>query len=85
MTTVQWDPKVRDFMRKLPKEVARRIYRKIDKEVILNPQRYLETLAARDEDKIRVGDYRLFVTYDKAADTLFIRAIRHRRNAYKGA
>lgn len=83
MTAVEWDPNARDFLRKLPRAVAQRIFRKVDEEVRLNVGRYLETLVNMDGYKIRVGDYRLFVDYDKSADRLTVRAIRHRRSAYK--
>ena len=83
MTSIEWDPKARDFIRKLPKEIAERIFRKIDVEVKDKPERYLETLVDIKGYKIRIGKYRLFVDYDKAKDHLIIRAIRHRKNAYK--
>lgn len=83
MTTVEWDPKARKHLRKLPTNIARRIFRKVDQEVKAHVHRYLETLANRDDYKIRVGDYRLFADYDPAHDLLSIRAIRHRRTAYK--
>lgn len=83
MTSVEWDPKAREFLRKLPKDIAKRIFNKVDREIIINVKRYLETLVGRDGYKIRVGDYRLFVDYYQNKDHLKIRSIRHRRNAYK--
>ncbi len=83
MSTLNWDEKARNFLRKLPKEIARRIYHKMDEEIKNNVERHLETLVGRDGYKIRIGDYRLFVDYDKNKDHLDIRAIRHRRDAYK--
>ncbi len=83
MVSIDWDPKAREFLRKLPKEIAKRIFRKIDEEVKYNIGHYLETLIGREGFKIRVGDYRLFIDYDKSKDLLIIRTIRHRKNAYK--
>jgi len=83
MTRVIWDPKAREFLRKLPKSVAKRIFKKVDKEVKENVERYLKTLVSRRGFKIRVGDYRLFVDYVKGKDLLIIRTIKHRREAYK--
>ncbi len=83
MTTVIWDPKARDFLRKLPKHIAQRIFRKVDTEVQYNVERFLERLVDRSDYKIRVGDYRLFADYDKKEDVLTVRAIRHRSVAYK--
>lgn len=83
MTSITWDPGAREFLRKLPKEIARRIYAKVDTVIANNVERFLETLANIDVYKIRVGDYRLFVDYNKNKNELIVRAIRHRKNAYK--
>ncbi len=83
MTSIEWDPKARDFLRKLPKHISKRIFEKVDGRARVNVERFLETLAGIEGYKIRVGDYRLFVDYDKVKDHLIIRAIRHRKNAYK--
>jgi len=83
MSSVEWDPKARDFLRKLPKDLAKRIFKKVDREISQNVERYLETLANIDAYKIRIGDYRLFVDFDRNEDKLVIRAIRHRKDAYK--
>jgi len=83
MVSIEWDQKSRDFLRKLPKNIAKRIFTKVDKEVSLNVERHLETLVGFDFYKIRIGDYRLFVDYDKRQELLTIRTIKHRRDAYK--
>ena len=73
MVHIEWDPK----------DIAKRIYKKVDKEIKHNIGRYLETLVNRDAYKIRIGDYRLFVDYYKDRDEIVIRTIAHRKNAYK--
>lgn len=78
-----WEPKSREFLRKLPKNIAKRIYGKINNEIKYNAERYLETLVNRECYKIRIGNYRLFVDYNKNEGILIIRSIRHRRDAYK--
>ena len=82
-STVQWYPNARDFLRKLNQEIARRIFEKVEKEVRTNVEHFLETLVGKDYYKIRIGDYRLFVDYDRTQDILIVRTIRHRRDAYK--
>jgi len=52
-------------------------------EIKENVKRYLESLADTEGHKIRVGDYRLFVDYYEDKDQLVIRAVRHRKDAYK--
>ena len=83
MASIDWDPQARDFLRKLSSDVAKRIFKKVDEEIRLNVERYLETLENIGGYKIRVGDYRLFVDYYKDRNLLVIRTIRHRRDAYK--
>lgn len=83
MSHAQWDPKARDFLRKLPKDIAKRLFEKVDKDIRYNVKHYLESLVGMDVKKIRIGDYRLFVDFYEDKDILVIRAIRHRREAYK--
>lgn len=83
MTKIDWDPKAREFLRKLSKDVAKRIFKKVDNEIRNNVKRYLEGLVNINASKIRIGDFRLFVDYYENEDRLVIRTIRHRKNAYK--
>jgi mRNA-degrading endonuclease RelE of RelBE toxin-antitoxin system len=83
MTRVSWDPKAREFLRKLEKDIAGHIYMAVDRKISQNVERYLESIKGYDFLKIRVGDYRLFVDYYKSEDLLVIRMIDHRENAYK--
>ncbi len=82
-TSIIWDPKAREFLRKLPKYISKRIYNKVNKEIKYNITRFLETLTNQKGYKIRIGDYRLFVDYYRDKSLLVIRTIRHRKNAYK--
>ncbi len=83
MATIHWTDEAQNALRKLPKETARRIARKVDGEIKANPQHFLEPLVGIGYSKIRVGDYRLFVIYDCKTDTLHIEEIHNRRDAYK--
>ena len=83
MTLITWDPKAREFLRKLDKHLANRIYNAVDQKIGKDVKRYLETVKGHDFYKIRVGDYRLFVDYHTSEDHLIVRVIDHRSNAYK--
>ena len=83
MNSIEWDPKARDFLRKLQKDTAKRIFEKVDCDIKNNIVHYLKSLVGTSAKKIRIGDHRLFVDYDEKNDRLFIRSIRHRRDAYK--
>lgn len=79
---IHWDPIANKFLRKLPKEIASRIVRKVDA-IKVNLEHYLETLAGRKDYKLRIGDYRLFIDLNRTSKEAFIRTMRHRRDAYK--
>ena len=83
MSSVSWEPKARDFLRKLPSDISNRIYKKVNTEIRYSVKRYLEPLVNLPGSKIRIGDYRLFVDYYEKEDLLIVRAIRHRKDAYK--
>ena len=73
-----WYKKSLNFLRKMNKLESERIVRKI-KAIKNNPERYIFFLV--NNNKIRIGDYRLFVDYKNGE--LKIYSIKHRKNAYK--
>jgi len=75
-----WYKKSLDFLRKMNKFESERIVRKI-KAIKNNPERYIFFLVNKNNNKIRIGDYRLFVDYKESK--LKIYSIKHRKNAYK--
>ena len=77
-----WFKKALDFLRKLNDFESDRIIKKINSIKEL-PERYLFSLVNRKENKIRIGDYRLFADYNPKENKLTIYSIRHRKNAYK--
>ena len=79
--SVEWHPKVRKFLLKLPKEVSQRIILKVN-EAQEDPFRYLEHYEGNDYYKLRIGDYRLLVDVDFQNRILFVQVIGHRRNVY---
>jgi mRNA interferase RelE/StbE len=83
MISIIWDPKAREFLRKLPKDISKRIFKKVNIEIKNNIERYLQTLVNIEGYKIRIGNYRLFVDFYKDKNQLIIRSIRHRKDAYK--
>ncbi|MCU0851347.1 MAG: type II toxin-antitoxin system RelE/ParE family toxin [Candidatus Thermoplasmatota archaeon] len=67
---------------KLEKKIRKRIFEKIHstKE---NPFHYFEKLTARNEYKLRVGDYRIIADIDEKTKRISILFIDHRKNVYK--
>lgn len=80
--SVEWHPKTRKFLRKLPKDVSARIVLKV-KEMKEEPFRYLEHYEGADVYKLRVGDYRLLIDVDLTNKNLKIRVLDHRGRIYK--
>jgi mRNA interferase RelE/StbE len=80
MYAVRFDDEAIEFLRKLPKELGRRIHSKIisAKE---NPFHFFERLEGRAEYKLRIGDYRVIAEINW--DTIDIVLIGHRKNVYQ--
>ena len=75
-----FDEEAINFLKKLPKELKKRIFNKIisTKE---SPFHYFERLEGRKEYKIRIGDYRAIADID--SNKIKIVTIGHRKNIYK--
>ena len=82
MYSIKFDPLTIEFLEKLDKNIAKRIWNKImsTKE---NPNHYFERLAGRNEHKLRVGDYRVIADIDNNTELIEVILIGHRKNIYK--
>jgi mRNA interferase RelE/StbE len=82
MYTIIYDEEALQSLEKLEKKVRKRIFEKIQstKE---NPFHYFEKLTARNEYKLRVGDYRVIVDIDEKTKRISILLVDHRKNVYK--
>ena len=79
---VKLHPRVIKFLDKLEPKISVRIKEKI-KLLKDNPHRYLTPLRGTNALKLRIGEYRAFVDVDSQREIVFVRDVRHRRNAYK--
>lgn len=80
--SVNWNPKAKKFLYKLPKEISRRIVMKT-KLIRNNPFHHLEHYEGDDFYKLRVGDYRLLVDVNHSNKELMIQVVGHRKDIYK--
>jgi mRNA interferase RelE/StbE len=82
MYSVIYDDVAFQNLGKLEKKIRKRIFEKIHstKE---NPFHYFEKLTARDEYKLRVGDYRVIADIDEKTKRISILFVDHRKNVYK--
>jgi len=82
MYTIIYDDEALQNLEKLEKKTRKRIFEKIHstKET---PFHYFERLTARDEYKLRVGDYRVIAEIDETTKRISILFVDHRKNVYK--
>jgi mRNA interferase RelE/StbE len=82
MYTVIYDDITLKNLGKLEKKIRKRVFEKIHstKE---NPFHYFEQLTARNEYKLRVGDYRLIADINEKTKIISILFVDHRKNVYK--
>ena len=80
--SVEWHPKTRKFLKKLPNDISVRIILKV-KEVQEDPFRFLEHYEGKDYYKLRVGDYRLLIDVDFKENILWVRVFDTRGRIYK--
>ena len=82
MYNIIFDEEAIKFLEKLPKQIAHRIFNKIQ-ETKVNPYHYFTKLENRQEYKLRVGDFRIIADINNKEITIYIIKIGHRKNIYK--
>ena len=78
--TIKWTPKSTKILRKLPKDVALRIWDKTEK-LKESPFRYLEHYEGNGY-KFRIGEYRLLIDVDFKNNVLIVRVFDKRGKIY---
>lgn len=81
MTEVEYTEKALDHLETLDPQVADRVLNKIDEATDWTEHR-LERLSGYPYYKLRAGDYRVILTWDRDTDLLRVEAVGHRRNVY---
>lgn len=81
MTSVQITPQADEQLADLDPEARERILKKLDEATEWTEHR-LEPLTGYPYSKLRAGDYRAIIDWDREADVLTVLAIGHRRNVY---
>ena len=82
MYTIEWESNSSEEINSLSKDVALRIYNKVN-EISANPEHFIEKMKNMPEFKVRIGNYRAILLFDKANHILRIQAVGHRKNIYK--
>jgi mRNA interferase RelE/StbE len=81
MTEVEWTPKALDLLDGLDSEAQERLVTKLDEATDWTSHR-LDKLTGYPYYKLRAGDYRAIITWDRDDDRLVVEAVGHRRNIY---
>lgn len=81
MTGVEITPKADSHLADLDPEVRERILKKLAEAQEWTDHR-VERLSGWPYYKLRAGDYRAILTWDKDNDVLIVEAVGHRRNVY---
>lgn len=79
MTEVLLSERARDRLEDLEAEPRDRLK---DALRTLQPDRDLAGLTGEDVHKLRVGDYRALVDWDREENTVYVLTVGHRRNIY---
>ncbi len=81
MYEIIFDPDSIEFLRKLDKNLAKRIWDKI-MSTKADPHHFFERLTGRKDYKLRVGDYRAIADINDSSQRVEITLIGHRKNIY---
>jgi mRNA interferase RelE/StbE len=79
---IKWSPQSLDFLRKIEKNIAKRIRKKVE-QAAQNPKHFLEKLESIHGNKLRIGDYRAIIDLLEKDSIFAVRTIDHRKNIYK--
>ena len=82
MFEVIFDSEAIEFLEKLEKAIAKRIYDKIIS-TKPNPHHFWIRLTGRKDYKLRIGDYRAIADIDETSERIAVTRIGHRKNIYK--
>ncbi|RAW46213.1 type II toxin-antitoxin system RelE/ParE family toxin [Halorubrum sp. 48-1-W] len=81
MTEVEYTEQAIEHLEGLDPQVADRVMNKVDEATEWTDHR-LESLTNYPYYKLRAGDYRAIITWDRSKDLLRVEAVGHRRNIY---
>ncbi|RDZ39568.1 cytotoxic translational repressor of toxin-antitoxin stability system [Haloferax sp. Atlit-10N] len=81
MTEIEWTPKAIELLEGLDTKAQERLVKKLDEAKDWTSHR-VEKLTGYPYYKLRAGDYRAIITWNRDQDVLIVEAVGHRRNIY---
>ncbi len=80
--SIRWTERAVRDLDGLDPPVARRVVAKLE-QAARNPGRYFRRLAASDDSKLRIGDYRLLAILSHETRTIYVERVDHRSRVYE--
>lgn len=80
--SISIDPKAKKELQKLEKEVAERIFSKLD-DLKNKPEYFAKHLTGIDLWRLRVGDYRVLFDLYKEEHEIYVVKVGHRKDIYR--
>lgn len=81
MADIELTPQAEEHLERLDAERRERVLKKLA-EARDWPDHRLEPLSGWPYHKLRIGDYRAIVTWDRGDERIVVEAVGHRRNVY---
>lgn len=81
MTDVELSERAHEWLVEAEPDVRERVRKRLDQAQDF-PDHFLHRLSNSPYYKLRAGDYRAIIDWQRDADVLFVRIIGHRRNVY---
>ena len=82
MTSVEYTDQAVEHLDDLQPDIAERVMDKVDEATEFTKSR-VDKLSGYPYYKIRAGDYRAILTWDRDEDVLIVEAVGHRKNVYE--
>ncbi len=81
MTEIFLTDRAVERLESLDSETEERIKKKL-KSITDFPEHYQKPLKGREDYRLRIGDYRALIDWEREEDTLYVKSVGHRRNFY---
>ena len=82
---IEWKPSAAKEIRKLPKEVIRRVLQAVeDLSLDPNPPGVIKLRGTNHTYRLRIGEYRVVYTVEESILRIEIVRVRHRSDAFRG-
>lgn len=81
MTEVEYTEQALEHLEELDPQVADRVLNKVEEATEWTEHR-LDALSGYPYYKVRAGDWRAIVSWDRERDVIVVEAVGHRRNVY---